>query len=114
LKIKEVKKMVRGKMAGVGLLLLVVLIWALPAGAYDENVVDIKGTVFAVDNDATGKVTAVSILDAAGEEYFVVHDTVGDQLLKLVDKNVKATGVINVGADGKKNMKVHKFELFAT
>jgi hypothetical protein len=106
--------MVQGKIARMCLLLFILMVWALPAGAYDENVVDVKGTVFAVDNDASGNVIAVSILDAAGEEYFVVHDEVGDQLLKLVDKNVKATGVINVGADGKKNMKIHKFELFAT
>jgi len=106
--------MVQGKIARIGLLLFVLLVWALPLGAYDENVVDVKGTVFAVDNDASGNVTAVSILDAAGEEYFVVRDGIGDQLLKLVDKNVKATGVINVGADGKKNMKIRKFELFAT
>jgi len=91
-----------------------VLAMTLPAAAYDENVVDVKGTVFAVDDDGNGNVTAVSVLDAAGEEYFVVHDPIGDQLLKLVDKNVKATGVINVGTDGKKNMKIYKFELFAT
>ena len=42
-----------------------------------------------------------------GEEFFVVRDEIGDQLLKLVDKNVKATGVINVGTDGKKNMKIN-------
>ena len=106
--------MVHRKLIRICMLLFVFLVWALPAAAYDENVVDVKGTVFAVDNDASGKVTAVSILDAAGEEYFVVHDAVGDQLLKLVDKNVKVTGVINVGTDGKKNMKVHKFELFPT
>jgi len=106
--------MVQGKIFTAGLLLFALLIWALPAGAYDENVVDVKGTVFAVDNDASGNVIAVSVLDAAGEEYFVVRDAVGDQLLKLVDKNVKVTGVINVGADGKKNMKIHKFELFPT
>lgn len=106
--------MVHRKLIRICMLLFVLLVWALPAGAYDENVVDVKGTVFAVDNDANGNVTAVSVLDAAGEEFFVVHDKVGDQLLKLVDKNVKATGVINVGTDGKKNMKVHKFELFAT
>ena len=102
------------RIAGIGLLLFILMVWALPAAAYDENVVDVKGTVFAVDNDASGNVNAVSILDAAGEEYFVVRDAVGDQLLKLVDKNVKVTGVINVGTDGKKNMKVHKFELFPT
>ena len=106
--------MVHRKLIRISMLLFVLLVWALPAAAYDENVVDIKGTVFAVDNDASGNVIAVSLLDAAGEEYFVVHDPVGDQLLKLVDKNVKATGVINVGTDGKKNMKVHKFELFPT
>lgn len=106
--------MVHRKLIRISMLLFVLLVWALPAAAYDENVVDVKGTVFAVDDDASGNVIAVSILDAAGEEYFVVHDPVGDQLLKLVDKNVKVTGVINVGTDGKKNMKVHKFELFPT
>jgi hypothetical protein len=106
--------MVHRKYVRICLLLFVFLVWALPAAAYDENVVDVKGTVFTVDDDGSGNVTAVSILDAAGEEYFVVHDPTGDQLLKLVDKNVKATGVINVGTDGKKNMKIHKFELFAT
>lgn len=103
-----------GKRISLGILLVVLLIWALPASAYDENVVEIKGTVFAVDNDANGNIIAVSLLDAGGEEYFVVRDEIGDQLLKLVDKNVKVTCVINVGADGKKNMKVKKFELFAT
>lgn len=106
--------MVHRKWIGICMLLIVFLAWALPAGAYDENVVDVKGTVFAVDNDAAGNVTAVSVLDAAGEEYFVVRDEIGDQLLKLVDKNVKVTCVINVGTDGKKNMKIRKFELFAT
>jgi hypothetical protein len=106
--------MVHRKFVRICLLLFVVLVWTLPAAAYDENVVDVKGTVFAVDDDGNGNVTAVSVLDAAGEEYFVVHDPVGDQLLKLVDKNVKVTGVINVGADGKKNMKISKFELFPT
>jgi len=106
--------MVHRKFVRICLLLFVLLVWALPAGAYWENEVDIKGTVFAADNDANGNVIAVSILDAAGEEFFVVRDEIGDQLLKLVDKNVKATGVINVGADGKKNMKINKFELFAT
>lgn len=55
-----------GKRISLGILLVVLLIWALPASAYDENVVEIKGTVFAVDNDANGNVIAVSILDAGG------------------------------------------------
>jgi len=84
------------------------------ANAYWENEVEIKGTVFATDNDNKGNVVAVSILDAGGEEYFVVDDEVGNQLLKLVDKNVKVTGVVNVDKDGKKRIKIKKYELFAT
>jgi len=83
--------------------------------AYWENEVDIKGTVFATDQDDKGNVTAVSILDAGGEEFFVVNDEVGSQLLKLVDKNVKVTGVVNVNEkDGKKIIKIKKYELFPT
>lgn len=106
--------MAQGRFAGFVLLLIAVLIWALPAGAYSENEVDIKGTVFAVDNDDKGKTTEVSVLDAGGEEFFVVHDEIGDKLLDLVDKNVKVKGVINVDKDGKKRMKVKTFELFPT
>jgi hypothetical protein len=98
--------------ARLGLLLIIVLIWALPASSYEENVVDIsKGTVFAVDNDSSGNVIAVSILDATGEEYFVVRGEIGDQLLKMVDKNIKVTGVISIGKDGKKHIEIRKFEL---
>ena len=82
--------------------------------AYDENVVEIKGTVFAADNDASGKVTAVSILDPAGEEYFVVNDETGGQLLALVDKNVKVTGVVSLAADGRKWIKLKTFAIYAT
>lgn len=85
------------------------------ANAYSENEVDIKGTVFATDQDDKGNVIAVSILDAGGEEYFVVNDELGSQLLKLVDKNVKVTGVINVDKkDGKKKIRILKYELFPT
>ncbi len=86
--------------------------WAVQANS--ENAVEIKGTVFAVDNDSAGNVTAVSILDPAGAEVFVVRDEVGDQLFKLVDKNVKVTGVITVDNEGKKHIKVQKYELFST
>jgi len=103
--------MTHTRWAKLGLLLIIVLIWALPASSYEENVVDIKGTVFAVDNDSSGNVIAVSILDATGEEYFVVRGEIGDQLLKMVDKNVKVTGVISIGKDGKKHIEIRKFEL---
>jgi DNA primase len=82
--------------------------------AYQEVDREIKGTVFVVDNDAAGKVIAVSILDATGNEFFVVDDEIGKKLFDLVDKNVKATGEVTVDKDGKKRIKIKKFELFAT
>lgn len=106
--------MAHGRFGGFVLLLIAVLIWTLPVGAFAADEVTIKGTVFAVDNDDKGKTTEVSVLDAAGEEYFVVHDEVGDKLLNLVDKNVTVKGITNVDKDNKKRIKVKSFELFAT
>jgi len=103
--------MTYARWARLGLLLIIVLIWALPASSYEENVVDFKGTVFAIDNDSSGNVIAVSILDVTGEEYFVIRGEIGDQLLKMVDKNVKVTGVISIGKDGKKHIEIRKFVL---
>ena len=45
--------------------------------ASSEEEVEIKGTVFAIDNDDMGKAIEVSVLDRAGNEYFVVHDQTG-------------------------------------
>jgi hypothetical protein len=81
------------------------------ANAYGETEVQLKGTVFATDYDDKENVIAVSILEVGGEEYFVVNDEVGSQLLKLVDKNVKVTGVIDVDKDGKKRIRIKKYEL---
>lgn len=94
---------------------LVCLVLSVAAGdsipAYSQAEVEITGTVFAIDNDGTGNVIAVSLLDRGGNEFVVVHDRIGDQLLKMVDKNMKVTGVINVGKDGTRYIKVQKFEI---
>ncbi|MFH1057962.1 MAG: hypothetical protein V1797_04670 [Pseudomonadota bacterium] len=108
------RKLAAGAVLAALVCAVLVLGQALAVRAYDENTVDFKGTVFAVDNDASGKVVAVSILDPAGDEYFVVNDEVGKQLLTLVDQNIKVSGVINVAADGKKWVKVKKFAIYAS
>lgn len=92
-------------------ILIVLLIQALPAGAYGEPEIDIRGTVFAIEHDNRDNVVAVSILDVTGEEYFVIRDEIGDKLLKLVEKNLKATCVLYKDEDGKKRIKVLKFDL---
>lgn len=91
--------------------LIAFLVQAPQAGAYGEPEIDIRGTVFAVEHDSSDNVVAVSILDVTGEEYFVVRDEIGDKLLKMVDKNLKATCVLSTDKDGKKRIKVVKFDL---
>jgi hypothetical protein len=99
----------------LGMLLIILsvllLIRTLPANAYGEPEIDIRGTVFAIEHDSSDNVVAVSILEITGEEYFVIRDEIGDKLLKLVDKNLKATGVLSTDKDGKKRIKVVKFDL---
>lgn len=91
--------------------LIAFLVQAPQAGAYGEPEIDIRGTVFAVEHDSSDNVVAVSILEITGEEYFVVRDEIGDKLLKMVDKNLKVTGVLYKDEDGKKRMKVLKFNI---
>ena len=81
------------------------------AAGYSENEITIKGSVYGVAWDEKGTVTAVSILTPEGDELFVVHNAVGDELLKLVEQNVKATGAVLIDDSGKKNLTVYKYEI---
>jgi hypothetical protein len=112
--INEEANMIDAKWTRLGLLLIILVVFlvsAPPAGAYGEPEIDIKGTVFAIEHDKNDNVTSVSILEITGEEYFVIRDEIGDKLLKLVDKNLKATGVMYKDQDGKKRIKVLKFDI---
>lgn len=91
--------------------LIAFLVQAPQAGAYGEPEIDIRGTVFAIEHDSSDNVVAVSILEITGEEYFVVRDEIGDKLLKMVDKNLKVTGVLYKDEDGKKRIKILKFDI---
>lgn len=62
--------------------------------------VSIAGTVYADDWDDKGNVTVVVIETADGELYYVSEDAEGKQLFKLIEKNVKATGIVeDTGGD---------------
>ena len=78
---------------------------------YDENVVTFKAAVYPVGWDEKGNVTDVSLLTIDGTEVFVVHNAVGDELLKLVEKNVNVTGPVLEDKDGKKKITVYKYEI---
>jgi hypothetical protein len=81
------------------------------AWGYDENVVTFKAAVYPVGWDEKGNVTDVSLLTIDGTEVFVVHNAVGDELLKLIEKNVNVTGPVLEDKDGKKKITVYKYEI---
>ena len=72
--------------------------------------VSIAGTVYADDWDAKDNVIAVVIETADGESYNVSDDAKGKELFKLVDKNVKVTGVVE-DTDGEKIITVKAYEV---
>ena len=70
----------------------------------------ITGTVYADDWDDKGNVTLVVIETADGELYYVSEDAKEKELLKLVEKNVKVTGVVE-DAGGEKIITVVSYEI---
>ena len=71
--------------------------------------VEIAGTVFASEWDANDNVTAVVIATEEGEEVAVAKSGKGMELLKLEEKNVKATGSIVTDEEGRKTISITKY-----
>lgn len=72
--------------------------------------VSITGTVYGDDWDHEGKVSLVVIETPDGELYYVSDDAKGKELFKLVDKNVKVTGLID-DTGGEKIITVMDYEV---
>ena len=89
-------------------LAIVALMGSLPMFAATEEV-EIAGTVFASEWDANDNVTAVVIATEEGEEIAVSHSGKGMELLKLEEKNVKASGSIVTDQEGRKTIKITKY-----
>ena len=70
---------------------------------------DIVGTVFASEWDANDNVTAVVIATEEGEEIAVSPSGKGMELLKLDEKNVKATGSIATDEEGRKTITITRY-----
>jgi hypothetical protein len=79
--------------------------------AYSENEITAKGSVYGSEWNDKGEATAVSVVTTEGDELFVVHTPLGDELLKLVEQNVRVTGLVNVDQNGRKNLMLHKYEI---
>ena len=90
---------------------LVFLIAVGGAAAYSENEITVKGSVYGTEWNDKGAATAVSIITTEGDELFVVHSAKGDELLKLIEQNVLASGAVLLDQKGRKNFTVYKYEI---
>jgi len=81
------------------------------AYSYSENTITIKATVYDAAWNAKGEVTDVSLLTTDGDELFVVHNAIGDELLKIVGQNISVNGAVLVDKQGRKNVTVYKYEI---
>jgi len=87
------------------------LIASLGPGVADpETEITLAGTVIVTTLDDRGKVTEVS-LDTVNGIYLVSDTTAGKALLNLVGKDVKVTGVLVQGKDGKNLVSVTSYDL---
>ena len=91
-------------------LAIVTSLAATPLFAATEEV-EIIGTVFGTAWDANDNATAVIIATEDGEEIAVSNSGKGTDLLKLEEKNVKASGFIALDEQGMKTITVTRFIL---
>jgi len=92
----------------LSILAIVALMSAVQLFAATEEV-EIAGTIFASEWDANDNVTAVVIATEEGEEVAVAKSGKGMELLKLEEKNVKATGSIVTDEEGRKTITITKY-----
>jgi hypothetical protein len=92
----------------LSILAIVVLMGTMPLFAATEEV-EITGTVFAAEWDANDNVTAVVIATEEGEEIAVANSGKGMELLKLEEKNVKASGSIVTDEEGRKTINITRY-----
>ncbi len=95
----------------VAFFILVCAFLTTAAGVSAGSTVTITGTVYGNEWDDQERPTAVVIETADGEEYRVSAEGKGKELLKLDDKNVKATGVVVEDSEGQKTIKVTAYEI---
>jgi hypothetical protein len=91
-------------------LAIVTLLGAVPLFAATEEV-EIIGTVFGTAWDNNDNATAVVIATEDGEEIAVSNSGKGMELLKLEEKNVKASGFVALDAEGKKTITINQYVL---
>jgi len=86
------------------------LLCAASVLAAESDEVTMIGSVYAVDWDDRGNPIAAK-MSGTGEEYQIVDNAVGKQLIKLDGMTVKATGVVAEDSKGNKSLTVTSYEV---
>jgi hypothetical protein len=88
---------------------LAVGLCAAASAATEETT--ITGRIWAESWDDKYEVTAVTITTLEGQEYWIVDNAVGKELLNLDMEIVKVTGSLSKTDDGKNAITVNKYEI---
>ena len=94
----------------LGLCALVLLSVVCATNVFAADEVTITGTVYAVTWDDNDNVTGATIV-GMGEEYAITANAVGQELFKLDNKVVKASGVVGEDSEGNKTFTVTNYEI---
>ena len=97
------------KLVFVGTLILLTP-FIINLNVFADNNVTIIGTVMEAALDENDNITAVSIESSDGP-YLVYNNAAGKRLLKLVGKNVRATGTVSQDNSGNTTITVKTYEL---
>jgi hypothetical protein len=94
----------------VAVLCVLAPLLVLAEGGPDKEAT-VKASVYATAWNDKGEVSEVSLITEVGDELFVVHNAVGDELMKLVEQNVRVTGVVAANSTQRKLITVSKYEI---
>ena len=72
----------------------------------------IAGYIIASDWDENDNIVEIS-LQAEIDDYFIVQNRFGKELIEQVDKKVEIRGVVTEDRDGTKWLKVSKYEILS-
>lgn len=89
------------------LIMFVIIVTAFTA--YAEKIT-IVGTVTPIEFNDNDKVVAVTI-DTAEGYYDVSDNSIGKELLELLDKNITATGIVGEDKDGNRIITIETYKI---
>jgi len=101
------KKKLLSALVFVLLIMFVISVTAFTAYAEEITIV---GTVTAIQFNDNDKVVAVTI-DTADGYYDVSDNSIGKELLELLDKNITATGIVSEDKDGNRIITIETYKI---